>query len=42
MWRAWIGGLPRGGEGFAPEQPVADDAVAADPLAACLGRVVTS
>lgn len=41
VWRAWIGGLPRGGEGFAPEQPVADDAPAADRLAAYLGRAVT-
>lgn len=40
IWQAWIGGLPRGGEGFGPEQPVPDDASAADRLAAYLGRSV--
>lgn len=42
VWRAWIGGLPRGGEGFGPERPVVDDAPAADRLAGYLGRTVTA
>lgn len=42
VWQAWTGGMPRGGEGFGPEQPVAGDATAADRLAAYLGRKVTA
>lgn len=40
MAKRTLAGRPRAGSPFAPEQPVADDAPAADRLAAFLGRAV--